>query len=306
MTPLRTRSPGPRQQKPRPMKPWRLFWRNGGRKCWDIERVGLDDDFFELGGQSLHVVRLFAKIKKTYSIDFDLSTFFEARTIRKLARLVREAARPKTIPDHSSGRMVVPIQASGTQSPLYVVSGLDGHVLAFRSWPSISERINPCYGLVPRGLNGHEPYHTRVEDMAAHYARRDPELHSQRVRYRLAGSLIRWNRRIRGCAAAHSSRDRCELSRAVGYGRAAIQQTRLEVAPISPSPCCLRNRIQDGRARRRPVWTSARRLARRISGKISSILHAAGSPASTARRNNQGCEFECCCELQAQGVSSPR
>jgi thioesterase domain-containing protein len=27
----------------------------------------------------------------------------------------------------------------------------------------------PVYGLVPRGLDGAQPYHTRVEDMAAHY-----------------------------------------------------------------------------------------------------------------------------------------
>ena len=34
-----------------------------------IEQLGLDDDFFELGGQSLIVVRLFSKIKKTYGIN---------------------------------------------------------------------------------------------------------------------------------------------------------------------------------------------------------------------------------------------
>ena len=55
------------------------------------EHVGLDDDFFELGGQSLIVVRLFSKIKKTYGVNFGLSTLFEARTVRKLAQLIREA-----------------------------------------------------------------------------------------------------------------------------------------------------------------------------------------------------------------------
>ena len=37
------------------------------------EHVGLDDDFFDLGGQSLIVVRLFSKIKKTYGANFNLS-----------------------------------------------------------------------------------------------------------------------------------------------------------------------------------------------------------------------------------------
>ena len=35
------------------------------------EHVGLDDDFFDLGGQSLIVVRLFSKIKKTYGVNFN-------------------------------------------------------------------------------------------------------------------------------------------------------------------------------------------------------------------------------------------
>lgn len=134
-----------------------------------IEQVGLDDDFFELGGQSLHVVRFFVKIKKTYGIDFGLSTFFEARTIRKLAQLVR-AACTKSVLEQLSERVLVPIQPKGTRPPLYVVSGIDGHVLVFHRMAFYLGDDQPVYGLVPRGLNGHEPYHTSVEDMARYYA----------------------------------------------------------------------------------------------------------------------------------------
>ena len=64
-----------------------------------VETVGLDDDFFDLGGHSLIAVRMFSKIKKTYQQDFSLSTLFEARTIRQLAGLIRKAA-PSSIPGH--------------------------------------------------------------------------------------------------------------------------------------------------------------------------------------------------------------
>jgi len=39
-----------------------------------VKTVGLDDDFFDLGGHSLIAVRLFSKIKKTYQQEFGLST----------------------------------------------------------------------------------------------------------------------------------------------------------------------------------------------------------------------------------------
>ncbi len=58
------------------------------REVLGVERVGRDDDFFELGGQSLIAVRLFTKMKKRYSIDLPLSTLFEAPTIAECASIV--------------------------------------------------------------------------------------------------------------------------------------------------------------------------------------------------------------------------
>jgi acyl transferase domain-containing protein/thioesterase domain-containing protein len=134
-----------------------------------VERVGLDDDFFELGGQSLIVVRLFSKIKKTYGVNFGLSTLFEARTIRTLAQLIREAASTKTQGGPSPGRALVTIQPKGTRLPLYVISGLGGNVIKFHQLAHLLGEDQPVYGLLPRGLDGDEPYHTRVEEMAAYY-----------------------------------------------------------------------------------------------------------------------------------------
>jgi acyl carrier protein len=57
-----------------------------------VEQVGMDDDFFALGGHSLIGVRLFAKIKKTYQVDLELAVLFEARTVRQLANAI---AKPK-------------------------------------------------------------------------------------------------------------------------------------------------------------------------------------------------------------------
>jgi len=63
-----------------------------------VERAGLDDDFFDLGGHSLIAVRLLTKVKKVYRVDLDFDVLFEARTLRKLAGLIRAAqtASPET------------------------------------------------------------------------------------------------------------------------------------------------------------------------------------------------------------------
>ncbi|HEX4022864.1 MAG TPA: SDR family NAD(P)-dependent oxidoreductase [Acidobacteriaceae bacterium] len=133
-----------------------------------LQTVGVDEDFFDLGGQSLIVARLFSKIKKNYGVALGLSTLFEARTIRQLAKLIRQE---KTV-NHLEPKPwspIVPIQPKGTRPPLYVISGLGGNVIKFHSMAFYLGEDQPVYGLLPRGLDGREPYFTRVEDLAAYY-----------------------------------------------------------------------------------------------------------------------------------------
>jgi acyl carrier protein len=61
------------------------------REMLGVEQVGMDEDFFNLGGHSLVGVRLMAKIKKAYQVDLDFGVIFEARTVRQLANLIQEA-----------------------------------------------------------------------------------------------------------------------------------------------------------------------------------------------------------------------
>jgi acyl transferase domain-containing protein len=58
------------------------------RELLGVDQVGLDDDFFNLGGHSLIGVRLLAKIKRAYHVDLDFGILFEARTIRQLTNVI--------------------------------------------------------------------------------------------------------------------------------------------------------------------------------------------------------------------------
>jgi acyl transferase domain-containing protein/thioesterase domain-containing protein/acyl carrier protein len=140
------------------------------RELLGVEAVGLDDDFFDLGGHSLIAVRLFSKIKKTYRQDFGLSTLFEARTIRQMAGLIRKAAA-SSVPEAAPSSAVVAIRRQGSRLPLFVVSGVGGHAIAFNGVTRYLGEDQPVYALQAQGLDGREPFLTRVEDMAACYLR---------------------------------------------------------------------------------------------------------------------------------------
>ncbi|CAI1955221.1 non-ribosomal peptide synthetase [Serratia plymuthica] len=59
------------------------------------ERIGLDDDFFALGGHSLHAIQLLIKLKRSgYSLS--IKTLFAHPTLRRQARILTEGVTPDT------------------------------------------------------------------------------------------------------------------------------------------------------------------------------------------------------------------
>ena len=54
------------------------------------DRVGVQDDFFEIGGHSLIAVRMMAKVKKAHGVDLPLSVLIEAPTLGGFSDAVRD------------------------------------------------------------------------------------------------------------------------------------------------------------------------------------------------------------------------
>jgi thioesterase domain-containing protein len=113
---------------------------------------------------------MFSKIKKTYQQDLSLSTLFEARTIRQLAALIRKVDT-SSVPEVAPPSAVVAVHRQGSRLPLFVVSGVGGHVIAFDGVTRYLGEDQPVFALQPQGMDGREPFLTRVEDMAAYYVR---------------------------------------------------------------------------------------------------------------------------------------
>ncbi|MEM7026134.1 MAG: thioesterase domain-containing protein, partial [Pseudomonadota bacterium] len=91
-----------------------------------VDAVGLDDDFFELGGDSLAAVRLLVEIQDYFATELRLEAFLDQPTVRAIASALREAS------DHHPALPVVALRANGQGNPLFFVHGAGG--LAFTTY----------------------------------------------------------------------------------------------------------------------------------------------------------------------------
>jgi thioester reductase-like protein len=59
-----------------------------------LSKVGVETDFFELGGDSLSVLQMAAQVREAYDVRLDLRRLFEDPTVAQLARMVGSQADP--------------------------------------------------------------------------------------------------------------------------------------------------------------------------------------------------------------------
>ncbi|MGH1362058.1 MAG: amino acid adenylation domain-containing protein [Calditrichia bacterium] len=125
--------------------------------------IGVNDNFFEIGGHSLLAARIFARIESELGKKLPLATLFTVQTIAGLAAAMQE----ETV--SSDWSSLVPIQTSGDRPPLFLIHGAGGNVLLYRDLAHYLGDDQPVYGLQAQGLDGSMNYLTRFEEMAERY-----------------------------------------------------------------------------------------------------------------------------------------
>jgi thioesterase domain-containing protein/acyl carrier protein len=97
------------------------------------ERVGLHDNFFEIGGDSLAATELMAGIEQVTGLRLTVTALFQAPTIKQLAAFIEQY-------DPAWQPYVVPIQGRGSQPPFFCVDA------------------GPCYLSLARSLGTDRPF----------------------------------------------------------------------------------------------------------------------------------------------------
>jgi acetoacetyl-CoA synthetase len=124
--------------------------------------IGVEDNFFDLGGDPAKANLLFAEITQKYGRELSPLTIYQAPTIAALAAVLEEPALPR-LP------VLVKLKAGAEMAPIFIVPGLCSSVMEFFKLVKHIDSPRPVYGTHARGLDGFDEPLDRVEDLARFY-----------------------------------------------------------------------------------------------------------------------------------------
>jgi amino acid adenylation domain-containing protein/FkbH-like protein len=101
------------------------------RDILGVDGIGRDDEFFDLGGNSLAGLRMFARIGKEFGVSLPLATLLQARTIRHLARVIETGSLPEAAVTTQDTGHIATIRSGGGLPPLVAIHGGDGGILFY-------------------------------------------------------------------------------------------------------------------------------------------------------------------------------
>jgi len=133
------------------------------RKVIGNATMTANDNFFDVGGNSLMAAKLFAEIEMILGKTIPLAILYEAPTLSALAEYLESGKYEQ------AWQSLVPINAKGTRSPLYLVHGAEGNILLYRDLARHLGEDQPVYGLQSIGLDNKTEIDPRFEVVAGNY-----------------------------------------------------------------------------------------------------------------------------------------
>ncbi|NGO69420.1 non-ribosomal peptide synthetase [Streptomyces boncukensis] len=154
-----------------------------------VDRVGIDDSFFDLGGHSLLATALVSRIRAVLMADVPIRLVFQSPTVAQLAEHLTDQGEPTGETDPFG--VVLPLRSGGSGDPVWFI-----HPGLGLCWPYLGMAAQlgdrPVYGIQARGFDG-APLPASFEAMVADYVEQilsvQPDGPSRLIGHSIGGTL---------------------------------------------------------------------------------------------------------------------
>lgn len=129
-----------------------------------VHPIGIQDNFFDLGGNSLLATQLLSELAEVVGQQWPTSVLFKAPTIEQLSALLQTNEQP------AEEGLIIPIRASGSRPPLFCLHTRTGQIFEYYRLARHLDPDQPVYGLRTSSM-GELLAYQQIEAMASRYCR---------------------------------------------------------------------------------------------------------------------------------------
>ena len=134
------------------------------QRVLQLPAVDPDDNFFDLGGDSVLAVQMFADIAEACGRQLPPVMIYHVPTIAALAAVIEHPTQLAVSP-------LVLLKDGERDQPVFILPGLGGGPAEFFHLVKHMNFSRAIYGLQPKGMDGSEEPAERIEEMAEFYLR---------------------------------------------------------------------------------------------------------------------------------------
>ncbi len=125
-------------------------------------QIGVNDNFFDLGGDPSTARQLFVEIAKVCGRELPQETILRAPTIASLTALLEGTHSPDLPP-------LIQMRTGAEPPAVFITHGIGSNVLELSQLLRHIQTDRAIYGLQARGIDGVDQPHERIEDMAEYF-----------------------------------------------------------------------------------------------------------------------------------------
>jgi len=135
------------------------------------DNVGINDDFFSLGGHSLSALRALSLAKKIFDIQLPTRALFEYPTIKKLSTFIEKAMDNPTFISQQNliASPLIVLQKNGFKAPLFIIHPLGGTIFWYKALSRYMGNERPIYAIQDPGIQTNKLLFNSLEEMANFY-----------------------------------------------------------------------------------------------------------------------------------------
>lgn len=125
-------------------------------------QIGVDDNFFDLGGDPSKAREVFGEIAMVCGQEFPPETILRAPTIASLVAFLEGTHSPR-LP------RIIQMRSGAEPPAVFIMHGIGSNVLEISQLLRHIQTDRAIYGLQARGIDGVDAPHERIEDMAEYF-----------------------------------------------------------------------------------------------------------------------------------------